>query len=164
MAGRTTWSIPSKQKSAEQEKSKENDQSPLQGCQNSEGSGTDGLQALRQILNPRNVPLHQLISPTSPPDGKPQGGGKILPQDCPKAPSAESPFFQRNSVALSGVPPPFPQRYFQPTPDCRASMTSSTKPECNSCAYQVSWLREGKHKLGRMPAFTKPGWCSTSTS
>lgn len=54
-------------------------------------------------------------------------------------------------------------RYFQPTPDCRASMTSSTKPECNSCAYQVSWLREGKHELGRMPAFTKPGWCPTST-
>lgn len=155
----------SHQKWAEQEKSKENDQSPLQGCQNSEGSGTDGLQALRQVLNPRNVPLHQafqVVSPTSPSDGKPQGDGEILPQDCPKAPFARFCSHLSSKGALWHClvfHHHHSLRYFQPTPDCRASMTSSTKPECNSCAYQVSWLREGKHELGRMPAFTKPGWC-----
>lgn len=159
----------SHQKWAEQEKSKENDQSPLQGCQNSEGSGTDGLQALRQVLNPRNVPLHQafqVVSPTSPSDRKPQGDGEILPQDCPKAPFARFCSHLSSKGALWHClvfHHHHSLRYFQPTPDCRASMTSSTKPECNSCAYQVSWLREGKHELGRMPAFTKPGWCPTST-
>lgn len=115
MAGRTTWSILSVQKSVKQEKSKETYWSPLQDCQYSEGSATDGLQALRQVqaslLNPRKVPLHpaaQVISPASPSDGKAQGDVDILHQDYAKAPlarSAESPFFHRNSVAVSGVPP-----------------------------------------------------------
>lgn len=177
MAGRTTWSIISVQKSIKQVKSKETCQSPLQDRQYSEGSGTDGLQGLRQVQsslpNPRKVPLQQafqVISPTSSSDGKPQGWyptpglykGSIC-KICSHLYSKELCGTVWCSTHACIQPLPFPQRYFKPTPDHRASITSSTKPECNRCAYQVSWLREGKHEHDSMPAFTKPGGYSTST-
>lgn len=162
MAGRTTWSILSVQKSVKQEKSKEAYQSPVQDCQYW-GVWNRG-QVQSSLLNPSKVALHQavqVISPTSlqmettggcwyPTPGLCQGStGKMcrvtfLAQElCGIA---------WGSTRACVQPPPIPQRYFKPAPDCRASTTSSTKPECNTCANQVSWLREGKDGLERMPA------------